>query len=49
MCAAWEWLTWDELRLHGDEQMRSEGLGFTGRRLFSPLLELFLQYPEFRI
>ncbi|KAF9889998.1 hypothetical protein FE257_006678 [Aspergillus nanangensis] len=49
MCAAWEWLTWDELRFYDDEQMRSDGPGFMGRRLFSPLLELLQQWPELHV
>ncbi|QQK42840.1 NUDIX hydrolase domain-like [Penicillium digitatum] len=47
-CEGWEWISWDELRIYGDEE-RKACVGVEGRRLFSPLLELFRQRPEFRV
>ncbi|KAJ6013118.1 NUDIX hydrolase, partial [Penicillium canescens] len=35
-CTAWEWVSWGDLRSFDEDQKRSEG-----RRLFSPLSELF--------
>lgn len=47
-CEGWEWISWDELRAYGEEEMKA-GDGFEGRRLFLPLLELFRQRPDFRV
>ncbi|KAJ5044170.1 hypothetical protein NUH16_000968 [Penicillium rubens] len=47
-CDVWEWISWDELRAYGEEEMKA-GAGFEGRRLFLPLLELFRQRPDFRV
>ncbi|KAJ5189709.1 NUDIX hydrolase [Penicillium cf. griseofulvum] len=47
-CEGWEWISWDELRAYGEEQMKAD-VGFEGRRLFLPLLELFRQRPDFRV
>ncbi|CAI7613020.1 uncharacterized protein N7487_001201 [Penicillium crustosum] len=47
-CDGWEWISWDELRVYGEEEMKA-GDGFEGRRLFLPLLELFRQRPDFRV
>ncbi|KAF9243278.1 hypothetical protein DTO027I6_7615 [Penicillium roqueforti] len=47
-CEGWEWISWDELRAYGEEQIKA-GDGFEGRRFFSPLLGLFEQRPDFRV
>ncbi|CAI7619993.1 unnamed protein product [Penicillium glandicola] len=47
-CDGWEWVSWDELRAYREEQIKADD-GFEGRRLFSPLLELFVQRPDFRV
>lgn len=44
----WEWISWDDLRAYGEEEMKA-GVGFEGRKLFLPLLELFRQRPDFRV
>ena len=47
-CAAWEWTSWDELRVEGQLQL-SSGSIHTERELFLPLLSLIEQRPDFRI
>ncbi|KAJ5549827.1 hypothetical protein N7461_004525 [Penicillium sp. DV-2018c] len=51
-CECWEWISWGEMRTYGEEEMRAgecDTDGFQGRRLFMPLLDLFRQWPEFRV
>ncbi|OKP10338.1 Nudix hydrolase 1 [Penicillium subrubescens] len=49
MCAGWEWASLDEVRSYYEEQLRYDGPAFQGRKLFSPLLELFQQWPDFHV
>lgn len=47
-CEGWEWISWDELRAIGEEEMKSD-VGVSGRKLFMPLLDLFEQRPGFSV
>lgn len=50
-CSAWEWVSWENIGGYYEAQVaakRDEKMAeFEGRRLFSPLLDLFDQRPRF--
>ncbi|KAJ5216956.1 NUDIX hydrolase [Penicillium chermesinum] len=47
-CTEWQWVSWDELLEEGKAQI-ADGPAYQGRKLFSPIVELFKQRPNVRI
>ncbi|KAL4905942.1 hypothetical protein BDW74DRAFT_152309 [Aspergillus multicolor] len=49
-CAEWRWLSWEELAADRQKQVEADGEGreTEGRKLFVPLLSLFVQQAGFR-
>jgi 8-oxo-dGTP diphosphatase len=46
-CSAWEWVSWDEIRV--DAEKMTSGAGSPEKTLFLPLVELFTQRPNFSV
>jgi hypothetical protein len=47
-CEAWEWVTWDDVRSFFEAEAQAAGNeDYEGRRLFSPIANLFKQRPGF--
>ncbi|KAJ5984326.1 hypothetical protein N7481_006425 [Penicillium waksmanii] len=46
-CSAWEWVSWDEIRVDAEKMI--SGAGSPEKTLFLPLVELFIQRPDFSV